>query len=659
MKLLKKPGQLSDGKFMNAFSFTSPKPVETIVFIGLLVIILLIPFDEGGNGYILQGLTQVLLLLCSTICAIQAIQRGTLVLVFSWCDLFVLGFLGWSLVSLAFSEYAYIGILEVIKMLSYVALFYLCRVLFPLENRQTVFLLIIVVSSMVQAMVAGYFYVTHHTPVLQASFVNPNNFASFVLFGIHIALGFVLFFDNHDHALNVRQVFFQKIVMSLVLGGLVIVLLAVRSRGAVISLVGTGLFLMTLRKKILGMLFLVLCVGVIFFPAPGGSLFHRLQKRDDPFAYERIGIWKRSIKMALDHPLVGVGPGMFKYYGALYNFPVEHQIARYGKNLNSAHNDLLQITSEVGGIGLLLFLGGIGWIGYYSQRYLRKHPPTWQIVAALAGILGVLIQGVFSNLLASPAIVVVIAILGVILLDGFKEYRQKTFTFAVSWRWYLALLVVFMYILVPVIGYPLLGHVHYLKFWELRQKQDIPKAVAHLKQAISYVPIHALYHRTLGNLYLTAFRNLPDLDAFYEGYAALSEAIRYNPRDTEAYISLAELHREMFYQKLRTKPTAQNALQAYRHVLRYNPFDPFSLFSMATLHADIEEFDQAIVMLRQAVEIEPNFVGGYQMLGDLLTHLQRHQEAQEAFRQVQHILTQYNADDQSSAYVKSLLRSIK
>jgi tetratricopeptide (TPR) repeat protein len=363
--------------------------------------------------------------------------------------------------------------------------------------------------------------------------------------------------------------------------------------------------------------------------------------------------------MAADHPVFGVGLGMYRYYGNAYNFPLEHYIARYGKILDNAHSDLLQIGTELGFIGLALFLGGIGWAGYYSLIQLRKHPPSWYVVAASTGILGVLIQGLFSNLLASPAIALVTVVFGVILLDGAGKYHRKTLTFSASWQWYIALLLVFIYILVPVICYPLLGHIHYLKFLELRQKKNAPDAVAHLKAAIDYVPIHALYHYTLGSLYLAAFRNLPDFDAFYEGYKSLTEAVRYNSRDYAAYQNLAELHREMFYQKLRTKPTAQNALREYRHALRYNPFNPFILFSMATLHAETGEFEQAITLLQQAVTIEPNFVGGYQMLGDLLLHLQRKEDAENAFQRADYISKEYNAENYGSDYVKSLLRSIK
>lgn len=632
---------------------------KSLVFGSILLFIFIIPFDEGGNGHILQFITQLVLLLCATIWAVQTIRHGKMVCILDWLDLFVLGFIAWSLVSLVFSEYKYTSILELIKLFSYAALFYLSRILFPLEKRCSLILLAILSSSAFQFLVGLYLYLTHQTSKFQAEFVNENNFACFLLFGINIGLSFVLFFRNDEEHFSKKQVRIQKIAVSVLLAGLTIILLAIRSRGAAVSLAGTGLFLTTLRKKKLGFVFLILFCLLIFLPFSGGSMFQRLSKMDDPFAYQRVGIWKSSIKMAVDHPILGVGPGMFKYYGNAYNFPVEHLIARYGKYLNVAHSDLLQIATELGVIGLILFLGGVCRIGYYSVKQLRKHPPAWQIVAASTGILGILIQGLFSNILLSPAIAMIMVLLSIILVDGAKYNYQKPLRFQTSWRWYAGLLIVFLYILVPVIGYPFLGHLYFLKYQKFMKERNIPKAVEYLQTAIDYVPINPNYHYSLGVLYLKAFQNFPNLDAFYEAYNALNEAIRYNPRDEDFYESLATLHREIFYRKLRTKPTAENALREYHRALKYNPYNPFLRVSMATLHADLGEFDEALTLLRQAVTMEPNFVGGYQMLGKMLSHLQRQKEAEEAFQRAEEILQRYDAQILEPGYVRSLLQSIQ
>ena len=645
------------------YNFLTEQFPKTLFFVSLLVLLILIPFDEGGNGNILQLITQLLALICATVWAAQKIRCGKLTLIFDRLDVVVLGGLVWLLLSLAVSDYKYATILELIKISSYAALFYLCRLLFPLRKKRTILLMVILGSGVFQCFVAWTYYLTGRTEVLKAGFVNPNNFACFLLFGIHIALSFLLFFRDPTGQFSKKQVYLRKILISVSLAFLLITLLAIQSRGAMVSLAGTGIVLTTLRKKKLGAIFVILCCLMIFLPTPWGSIFQRLQKRDDAFAYQRLDIWTNSARMAIDHPVIGVGLGMFKYYGLAYNFPIEHRIARYGKILNSPHSDYLQTASELGVVGLFLFLGGIGITGYYSWRRLRKYPRSWQDAAAFAGILGVLIQGLFSTLLRSPALALVPVILSAILLDRAKIYRRKDVTFSASWQWYVALFLVCIYILIPVICYPFLAHVHYLKYGELRQKKDYANAVTHLKTAIEYVPIHALYHSTLGGLYLAAFRNSPNLDAFYEGYTSLTEAVRHNPREHQAYKRLAELHRAMFYQKLKTtpaaKPTAQNALKAYQQALQNHPFDVFSMFSMAMLYADIEEFDKAIELLRKSVTIEPNFVTGHQMLGKLLSHVGQKTESADAFRQAEKILQYYSGLRERSPYEQLLLRPVQ
>ncbi len=632
---------------------------KQIILWCVLGLIAILPFDEGGNGYILQLIIHLLLLLCAMLWAVQTLRNGKLEFIFNRIDIFVLGFLVCTLVSSVFSEYAYTTILRLIKILSYTALFYLSRIVFPLEERRTFLLMAILGSAVFQSMWAWYFYLTQQTPILQGSFVNLNNFACFELFGIHIGLAFVLFFQPDP---SEKKTFMQKIVIGGLVTCLVIAVLMAKSRGAVISLAGTGLFLSTLRKKKLGLVFVILLCVVIFIPTPWGSLFKRLQKREDPFAYQRFGIWKSSVRMAADHPVFGVGLGMFRFYGRVYNFPVENQIARYEKYPNAAHNDLLQIAAEVGFPGLVFFLGGIVFVGYYSFLRLRSAPPAWQSVAASAGILGILLQGMVSNVLHSPAIAMIAVLFTVILLDELQNYQRVPLNFSTSWLWYIGLLLVGIYILVPVIWYPFIAHIHYLKFWELREKKDFAGAIEHLETAIKYVPMHSRYHFDFGTLYLSSFRNSPDLDAFYGGYKSFTEAIRYNPREHEAYLKLAELHREMFYRKFRKtrikKQAAYNALKEYQRASDYHPFNPFILVSMATLHFDIEEFEQAIALLERAVTLEPNFVGGYQLLGRMLPHLQRDQETEAALHQVRKIMEQYGTQSQGTQYVRLLLRSI-
>ena len=66
----------------------------------------------------------------------------------------------------------------------------------------------------------------------------------------------------------------------------------------------------------------------------------------------RIYVWEADKQMIMDHPVTGVGPGLWqKTYREHYKLKQETQ------DLGHSHNNLLQIASESGILGLIGFLG--------------------------------------------------------------------------------------------------------------------------------------------------------------------------------------------------------------------------------------------------------------------------------------------------------------
>jgi O-antigen ligase len=597
----------------------------------------------------------------------SAIRTRQLQLKYTRIDLFILAGLVWIGVSLALADYKYATIIEGIKILSYVALWLLSRLIVSSQATQTILLFTIIGSGYLQLCVAFYKKFILNAAGWQSGFVNPNEFACFLVIGMHIALGFLLFRQpisgNHNRqaAIKPKPVLILFMVVFVGISGYMLV--ALQSRGALVSCAVVIFVLMTLRHKYAGLVFIViLCVASII-PLPQGSLVQRLSKRDDPFAYQRLDIWQSSARMFADHPVAGVGLGMYPHYGAEYNFPVEHRIARYGKQLNLAHSDLLHLGAELGVVGLLLALCVLASLGTVSLRLLQNRPRSWHVVAASMALFGVLLHGLVSNLLLSPAIAMTSVLLARILVESAGADTQKTWKIPdrkeIIASWYAALVLGAAYILIPGIGYPFLGHWHFLKYQEQRNAGQLPEAVRHLQKAIRYVPMQAHYHHAFGQLYAAAFRNQPNLDAYYEGYKSLAEALRHNPREPQFYMTMADLHRNMFRQKLPTRPTAENAIKEYKRALEVDPFNPFIRLEMATLYAEIGAFDQAIGLMQEAVGYEPNFVGGHQLLGEFLRHLERDAEAAEAFARAEQIRQTYPNYDHWPEYTQSLLRPLK
>ncbi len=632
------------------------KPAARIFLGCLLLLIVVMPFDEGGNGYIVQAFTHSSLLFCAVIWSVQTLRQGNAFFRVDPLDWMLTAALIWLAVNTCFSVYRYAAFLELVKICSYAGVFYLCRQLFPFRALRQLLLATLFTSSVLQMLIAWGWMLTERRPALQADFINPNNFACFMVCGVNIGLSILIFADPQRSRRH-TQVF--KIVIAILLCCLIGTIINGGSRGAILAFLGSGFFIFILKKRRLALCFLLLCCVGFFLPLPAGSIFERLQKKSDQFAYERIGIWKSSVAMARDNYLRGVGPGQFEYVSPAYNFPVERAIARYGKNINSAHNDLLQILDELGLPGLGLALGELGLVIVYALRRFRRKPYSWTEVAAPAVLLGGLLQGTFSCLLASPAIALVMTLACVLILESKPLRAPIALKFAVPKLCCLLTLLMAVYVLLYAIVYPLLGHRHYLDYLHLKEEHELLRAIPHLQAAIDTVPIHPLYFYELGRIYMEAFKKAPDSELFRGALDALDKAVRYNRRYYKFYETRAILYKELFKTLSPNRATAEKALREYELALQYNPFNPFLLFSRAMIYADIARFDAALEQLYQALAIEPNFVGGRQMIAKLLTRLGRETEAERFRQEAAELHQQYAARAAESHYTFSLLRSLE
>jgi O-antigen ligase len=80
---------------------------------------------------------------------------------------------------------------------------------------------------------------------------------------------------------------------------------------------------------------------------------------------ERLPPFLSAVDMARDHPLLGVGPGNFKYHYMAYRVALrshypEQWLRGFAMNWGEVHNDHLQVAAETGLPGYVLFLVAIG-----------------------------------------------------------------------------------------------------------------------------------------------------------------------------------------------------------------------------------------------------------------------------------------------------------
>ncbi len=92
----------------------------------------------------------------------------------------------------------------------------------------------------------------------------------------------------------------------------------------------------------------------------------------------RLRIWNRSLRMAFDHALTGVGPGQFRASFPPYRDPKEIELSTYqhhsevGGEVEHAHSDWVQAFAEFGVIGGLAFCALLVLVARSALRACRQ-----------------------------------------------------------------------------------------------------------------------------------------------------------------------------------------------------------------------------------------------------------------------------------------------
>lgn len=172
-----------------------------------------------------------------------------------------------------------------------------------------------------------------------------------------------------------------------------------QSRFAIIGVLGAlgvagVLLLPTIRLRLIAIGVLVV-VGILQI----GILFNvfledadlGLSERDARSSDQRLSIWESSLQMVQDYPLTGVGLNNFRV-AVRRDYPV---VGHEHLNPPHAHNELVQIITDMGIGGAVVFIGLHGVLLFYLWRGYRHGKRPSQIVAIAVGV-GILAHGIYG-----------------------------------------------------------------------------------------------------------------------------------------------------------------------------------------------------------------------------------------------------------------------
>lgn len=203
-----------------------------------------------------------------------------------------------------------------------------------------------------------------------------NVFALDLTIALPLALGLFLWHKN----------VFLKIFFGGVISLLLLTIIFTFSRAGYLQLIGVLVIFFGLRlfekKKIIAILliaFMAFAILQVTLVMPGkyGERMRSIAEFSEYSAGRRLVGWQNGLEMMLDHPVSGVGIGVFKYAF------VEHAIekGRWGQRFyqepTDAHNVYLQIGGELGLPGLALFLLLIIWtlkdLNIARKNFIKKN----------------------------------------------------------------------------------------------------------------------------------------------------------------------------------------------------------------------------------------------------------------------------------------------
>jgi O-antigen ligase len=192
---------------------------------------------------------------------------------------------------------------------------------------------------------------------VSSSFIHPNDFGVYLAV---VSLLFISFLFSSSNKLRNRLLLLVPLAFSLAS------LYLTKSRGAWISFSAGFLVLGALRSKRMAAIFLAaLLVIFIMLPTAAQERVFNLVDFKEGTTWERVMLWKGTINMIKAHPVLGFGVNTYSRNFPDYK-PPDYPDYRY------SHNSYLQMASEVGIVGALLFLVFLSATLIYALKGISK-----------------------------------------------------------------------------------------------------------------------------------------------------------------------------------------------------------------------------------------------------------------------------------------------
>ena len=632
----------------------SSLPAWLFLLSGLLVFS---PLLEGGTTHVAVMIIRlmVLALACLHLWGVGK-SRAVVALPPAGIGAAVLIFLALAALSAALSPYTHQSVQWLAVLLTYAALLYLLVSFITEWDHVAALLAVLAGMGFFEAGWAVWQGWWGGNPRPSGTFFNPNFLAGYAAMAWAISLGYVCYIRVGRRSWpGVRRCSVADVILPIVLLGLLfLVIIWTGSRGGILAVaVGSALVIgMRFGRRGLGLFALTLVLSLLLIPNPLRERI-RAEHAVDPAGYARWEMWQQSIRQMADHPL-GVGLGLYQYLSPRYAFPVEGQIARYGKIAQTPHSEYVQMGVELGIVSIPVFCWGIVRVARESAALLRQRLWRWQrgvVMGMSAALAVVLTQAAVDSNLHEPAIAIGLTLcVGLILAarrlsacppESARVIRIRSRQFRLMWVG--GGLLVVMGLTVGAVRLGLAWLAYDAGSTALAHK-DYDRAMDGYRRAIELDSGKALYHSALAAAQFQVFERSGDRDKALTAVSELNTAVTLNPLDGRLSGLLGHVYVRLAAGSLPPGASAMEreqrmawrraALSAYEQAIRLEPFNPFYRLEVARLYFALGYSERAEASVQEAVANEPNFLPGREWLAKRYVQSGRIEAATHEYREI-------------------------
>lgn len=500
-------------------------------------------------------------------------------------------------------------------------------------------------------------------------FGNAGYFAGYIILPLSLAIP--LFFVSKNRN--------RKILLLIGILAMVTTLIVTFTRSSYLALGVSLLFMFLLfllsrgksflkeNKKLFIFLLIVviLAVSIFIIPTPlnePGTAISQIKGRisltrliSDFSSGRRAAIWKFTGMMINDHPILGSGIGTYKYNTFRYQAKFFEQgdnrsIYAYGF-ADKAHNEYLQLWSELGTIGLAIFLWLIIAYFIYGIRYLKREKDQQKqgiMIGLMGAVVAFLMDSIFWFPLHLPSNLSLFWLfIGLTMVMGLEEKAEsvskskRSSVYKFKPIFYIAIILLAIFLCITV-ARPFMARIRWYSGFKEVEKENWEKATDIYEVALKWDPY-------IGGLYY-------DMGKIFMIRELYGTALKYF-KESEKYFDLRGLPQNLAIIYL-AKGDLDNAItelkKAISYQLREETMPPLYI-ELGNANLKLEKYEPAEIAFKDALKIDPNLVNAHYGLADAYLRQNKIDEGLVELKRV----VELAPDSQEAKYAQDAIQKIE